>query len=841
VTTSYRTWSDRLNVFVSSDADEMATERAAACAAIENLRLHPVALELDAPGHPSAHATDVAQSDIFIGIYGERYGAPRAPGSTSDIELQFVSAAQTPKLVYLKDPAEAREPQLAAMIDRISEAGSVSYKRFATPEELQELIENDLAILLSEGFEADVEPVSDPPEWPPLPVETTALVGREREIQELTELLHSEGVRLVTIIGEGGIGKSRVAVAVARRFAQEMKVGFVALSALSSSSLVVATIAQSLNLKATEDDDLEDVLIARLRTERVLLVLDNFEQVLGAATDLARLLQGAPNLQVVVTSRAALRLRGECEWTLSPLAVPDETSSGDLADYAAVTLFVDRARSVRPAFEPDEEELTAIAEVCRRLDGLPLAIELAAARIRILSPGDLLGRLRDRFAVLGHGSRDLPARQRTLHAAIDWSYQLLEEDEKTVFARLSVFVAGRTLRATEEVCDPEGALDVLGCITSLVEKSLLRRADGAAGKSRFTMLESVHDFALEELRARGELEIFRSRHAHYFLAFSEMAVPRLRGSQGQRWLRRLAEEQDNIRAALAWANENEPELLVKFVATLPHFWMVHGDLAEAMEWTGRALEEQHTEMSQRIDIVLHRGEIAWGLGQRERAMQLYEEARRLAGELGDEECLDLALRGAGRIAMDLGEHARARDIYERSLELRRKKDWTQGIAETLNNLGLVESLSGDDAAAVPLLEECRALFERLEDQQGVARAALNLAVSLQALGRLEEAEEQGKEGLRLWHALDGRWDVADCLEVLAAIAIDRGRSRDGLVLIGAAERLRSEIGAARAPFDEARVDAALRRARLALPEAAERALEAGRGMGLEEAVAQVLT
>ena len=825
---------DRLSVFVSSLAEELPAERAAARTAIERLRLHPIVVDLDASVHESARSLDPAASQIFIGIYGEHYGDATSKTGASDIELQFVAAGEAPKLVYLKDPVDRREPQLDQMIARISDAGSVSYKRFNTPEELEELIENDLALLLSESFDASVERGRDTTPPAALPAEVTPLIGREKDIEEIATLVRSKGVRMLTITGEGGIGKSRVGIAVARAFEGDMNVCFVVLATTFSKSLLLPSIAEAVNVRTT-DPNLEEALVAALDSAPTLLVLDNFEQILDAAPDIVRLIERTENLKVIVTSRSVLRVRGECEYTLSPLPFPEDAGATDVEDYPAVALFIDRVRAARPGFTPARDELPALATICRRLDGLPLALELAAARVRVLSLTNLLERLDDRFTVLGGGARDAPDRQHTLRATIDWSYQLLHQEEQIVFTRLGVFVGGRTLRAAEEICDPDGERDVLGAITSLIEKSLVRREDGIAGRTRFTMLESIHEFARAQLETSGEIDDVRARHATYFADFAQLATSQMRGPQGARWTGRLVEEHDNLRAALAFADENDRELLERLVSSLGHFWMAHGDLAEGLRWTERALQGE-VSPTHRVELMLHHAELLWGSGRRDAASTVYEECRRWCVTNEDQRGIDLALRGAGRIALDTGDYDRARAIYEKSLEHRRKLGWTQGTAETLNNLGLVASLSGDDDAAVPLLEECRSLFQEIDDEQGVARAALNLSISLHRLGKLQEAEKHGKESLRLWHKLNGKWDIADCLEALSMIAIDRGDPRKALTLMGAADRLRLDIDAPRAPFDEEPLTRAIARARERVGPEADDILAEARTLPLAAAI-----
>ena len=390
-----------------------------------------------------------------------------------------------------------------------------------------------------------------------LPLQPTPLVGREREVAEIADRARSEEVRLLTLTGPGGTGKTRLALQVAADLLEEFKDGvfFVILATITDPELVASTIAGPLGIKESGDQPLEESLKAYLRDRNLLLVLDNFEQVLEGAPLVGEFLGACPKLKILATSRIPLRLYGEQEYPVPPLALPDPGVLPPLeilTQYEAVRLFVERARTVKPDFTVTNESAPAVAEICARLDGLPLAIELAAARVRLLPPQKMLQRLGNRMKLLKGGARDLPTRQQTLRGAIDWSHDLLEE-EKILFRRLSVFAGGRTLEAIEEICDPEGALDALEGLESLLEKSLLRQEEGPGGEPRFVMLETIHEYAREKLQASGEAEEIKRLHAEYFLALAKEAEPELVGPDQVEWMDRLATEHDNMRAALSWA------------------------------------------------------------------------------------------------------------------------------------------------------------------------------------------------------------------------------------------------------------------------------------------------
>src|SRR5688500_5914241 len=443
-----------------------------------------------------------------------------------------------------------------------------------------------------------------PSEFPPLrtlesrpnnlPLQPTPLVGREREVAEITDRVRSEEVRLLTLTGPGGTGKTRLALQAAADLLEEFEDGvfLVALATITDPELVPSTIAGPRGVKESAEQPLTETLKSYLHEKDLLLVVDNFEQVLEGASVVGELGAACPKLKVLATSRIPLRLYGEQEYAVPPLALPDSRVLPPvevLTQYEAVRLFVERARAVKADFSVTNESAPAVAEICARLDGLPLAIELAAARIRVLPPHKMLERLGDRLKLLRGGARDLPTRQQTLRGTIDWSYELLEEEEKTLFGRLSVFSGGRTLEAIEEICDPEGDLDALEGVESLLEKSLLRREEGVGGESRFVMLETVHEYARERLEASDEAEETRRLHAEYFLALAEEAEPELSGANQLACLERLEADHDNMRAALSWSLEKVPETALRLAVALARFWEKRSYFSEGSSWLEAAL------------------------------------------------------------------------------------------------------------------------------------------------------------------------------------------------------------------------------------------------------------
>jgi predicted ATPase len=531
--------------------------------------------------------------------------------------------------------------------------GERRLKDLVRPERVYQVIAPDLPAAFPPLRTLDERPNN-------LPGQTTTFIGREDMIRTVKERLASANVRLLTLSGVGGTGKTRLALQVAADMADEFEHGifFVALAALRDPGLVIQRIAQAVGVREAAGEQLQDQLQDYLRENQMLLVLDNFEQVIDAAPRISVLLTAAPRLKVLVTSREVLRLSGEMDCPVPPLSLPDPKRLPPLArftQYEAVALFIERAIAVKPDFAITHENAASVAEICYRLDGLPLAIELAAARVRVLPPQSMLAELNHRLRFLVGGPRDLPARQKTLRSAIDWSHDLLTSAEEQLFRRLAVFVGGGMLDAITAVCSMGAEWRVLETV-NLRRQSLVKQTE-AHGGSRFVMLETIREYAADRLLAADEAERVRDRHRDYFLTLAEEVKPKLHGAEQAAWLLRLDDEYDNLRSALEWSLVEPGSVRgLRFCGALDRFWTTRGHLSEGREWCMRVLEGGAAEERtwERANVLNTAGYLAYRQNDYRTARAWQEESLAIMRELGDRKGISRSLNNLGGVAVDQG-------------------------------------------------------------------------------------------------------------------------------------------------------------------------------------------
>jgi predicted ATPase len=842
-----RTPDQRLRVFVSSTLGELAGERRAASRAISALRLTPVMFELGARPHlpRDVYRAYLAQSDVFVGLYWQRYGQIGPGMEISGLEEEFDLSRGLPRLLYVKAPAPDREPRLTDLLTRIRQ--QASYRTFRTPAELGRLVRDDLAVLLSERFTASVAAPAPPDRARgprPLPASSTSLLGREEAIGEVAALLADPEVRLVTLTGPGGVGKTRLALAGGGRLRDRFgaNTAFVPLSAVTEPGLAVAGIARAVGADLSGTGSPLRAVAEQFWDDAWLVILDNLEQVAGVARDLQELLTGCPGLKLLATSRAVLGLRAEREYPVPPLTLPADPATASLEEIAAspaVALFVDRARAIRPDFVLTEANAPVVAEICQRLEGLPLAIELAAARVRLLDPAALRDRLCGSLDALGTGAVDAPERQQTLRATVEWSMGLLEDAERSLLEVAAVFVDGWTIEAAAVVAGvtEERALE----LNEALARHSLCEPDAVGPGLRCRMLDTVREFVAERLAARPDAAQIRRRHADYYRALAERAAVPLRHRGLSEWAGRLEAEAGNLGAAVGWFLAHDPSPLPGLFGALLPVWSLNDDfLVESRTWVERLLPmagslDSHARAQLMLAAVVT-------------ARELDDAAARAAGErlrsllptIGDpylHAVGELAAAITSAVTGDLDDAVRGASAALAELRSQDEPFWT---ALALITLGPIETTLGRFDDAGTHMREMSDLAERFGNERLIAAAHVQLGSLALAQGQREQALAQLQDALDLSLAIHSTRNISLSLAAIAHLAFGEGQPERAALLIAAAEGVRRRAGLRAWPTMQ-EIDAALAsQARLAL--GAQRFDElsaAGARLSQREAVAAV--
>ncbi len=684
-----------------------------------------------------------------------------------------------------------------------------------------------------------------------LPAQATAFIGREREIRQVKQLLESPDHRLITVTGPGGTGKTRLAFEVVKRLAPDFVDGarFVDLSPLVEPAMIPSAIAAVLAVKEQGDRSALEELKDHLAGREALLLLDNFEHLVEGAPVVGDLLAAAPGLKCLVTSREPLRVYGERELHLVPLSVPQaeaESPEEMLESSEAVRLFQDRAKALDPNFKLTDDNSTPVSQICRRVDGLPLAIELAAARVRMFPPEALLDRLEDRLGTLTGGPRDAPARQQTLRNTLEWSHSLLDSSQKVLFARLGVFTGGCNLEALRAVCRDESGEVIVDDVQSLITKSLIYQEQGPHGEPRYRMLETIREFALERLEADGTAYEIEQRHAHHFAGFAEEADSHLEGPDAKRWIERLEADHDNLRTAVGWSLDqvNEPELGLRFAGSMARFWVMRGYLSEGYASVTSALEWAGGDAGARLGAraVLGAARLAYRQNNLEAANTHYSEALDLARQLEEPAWTAECLIGLGMVDTERGNYAAVEDKFEEALSLFRELGDISGEANAITNLAWAAMRTGDYDTAEAHLQDSLDLTRQAGDRSGVGFNLSGLGEVSVRMGDLERASEYLQESLEVRSSLGDKWGMgatlgtlgwvairqedwgkatrhllesfalrkelvdkggmAWCLEKLAEVSLVSDRHHEAVSLYGAAHSIRESIGSSIDPADQ---------------------------------------
>ena len=769
---SIKTPDQKLRVFISSTIEELANERKAAAEAISKLRLTPVMFELGARPHPprNLYKAYLEQSQIFVGIYWNSYGWVAPDMDISGLEDEYQLAIDKPKLIYIKKTSAQRSDRLETLILQIQGSNSVSYRKFSELNEFVELLENDLALLMSERFFEEDHKSTAAIIQPKciLPTIRDSFIGRESELERLKNMIEDSGTALVTISGPGGTGKTRLALQLAEEMGKEFKDGawFIPLAAISDPESVAATIANHLGLFDGGKQPIKLTLMGWLRDKQGLLILDNFEQILDAALLVSELIETCGLLKILVTSRSALHIRGEFLFPLDQLKVPERQtsfSSEEIKAYPAVELFIQRVKEINPNFSADEDSLHSIGEICQRLDGLPLAIELAAVRTQSLSVGALLQRMDRSLNILTKGSRDMPARQQTLRSAIDWSYNLMDEASRQWFRRMAIFSEGWTLESAESLMSdwPDSFSDSLTVMDRLVDLGLIRLigTNGAQrnGEPRYYMLQTVREFALEKLEQAGEkMETLQCNLEHITDLLDEIS-PLTWSANPSPVLNQIESDYQNVQNAFQYAVDTNQKIYSwRIIGSMGGYWISRGRHSEAMRWIEKAGIElsivQDPGLVEQIGLA-NIGKALYSSGMVNqylpKAVEIFKESAKIFESLGEGRLVARVKTFLGVTQISTGDMEAVSNLYE-AIELGKKYDDKMAVVSSMTFI--VEGLQamGRMDEAVDLLTKAEQIANSWGSAFGLGITSLQRGVLLFAKNEFKEASVFYERALNLF-------------------------------------------------------------------------------------------
>ena len=715
-------------------------------------------------------------------------------GSSVNRAARIMSAAHGGQVLLSETVVDCVRDVLPAAVS-LRDLGKVRLKDLSTSEHVYQVVHADLRREFPALRSLEATPNN-------LPQQATSFIGRVKELVELKRLLTD--TRLLTLTGSGGCGKTRLSLQVVADSLERFPDGawLVELAALTDAGLLPQTMAKVLGLKEEPGKPITQTLTAYLKDKRLVLMLDNCEHLLHGAAELAdTLLRQCPLLTILASSREALGIGGEQAYRVPSLSLPDSKlphTPASVAPFEAVQLFTERVLRARLDFQVTHENASTVASICSRLDGIPLAIELAAARARSLSIEEIDAKLNHRFRLLTGGSRTALPRQQTLRSLIDWSYDLLNDQERRLLQRLSVFAAGWALDACEKVGTSDSAeeWEVLDLLTSLCDKSLVV-IEQTDGESRYRLLETVRQYARDRLLESGGGEAARQRHRDYYLALAEEAEPKLTGTEQSKWLSRLEEEHDNLRSALEWScAAEEPAAALRLCGALQWFWAMHGHLSEGREWCARILRKTAAERrtSEQAKVLNASGALAWFQADYGAARQMLEQSLAMARELADRDGIARSLNNLGLVAWDQGDYQTARAMYEESLAIKRESGDQGQIARSLNNLGLLAQEQGDFGAAEALHEESLAIVRKLGDRGGIATSLNNLAIVAYARGDYLFAKTLYEQGLAIVREVGDRSGIANALNNLGLVANEHHDYAEAKARVDEALAIMRELG-----------------------------------------------